>query len=155
MPILYVIIFIPQKSVKNQINAKINLIQELNKMKCFGRWWGEFIKSYSQNFSLEIFQWKILLYFLYLKEAPPIPSRAKDGTTTYAFSRQHSTRSTRLREKTGAGQGIIPQMNDDRWKNWFFTLFCGIKIITYKIGIEKEHYLLQNVSCLKLRTEVE
>ena len=37
----------------------------------------------------------------------------------------------------------------------FFTLFCGIKIITYKIGIEKEHYLLQNVSCLKLRTEVE
>ena len=38
---------------------------------------------------------------------------------------------------------------------WFFTLFCGIKIITYKIGIEKEHYLLQNVSCLKLRTEVE
>lgn len=28
-------------------------------------------------------------------------------------------------------------------------------IITYKIGIEKEHYLLQNVSCLKLRTEVE
>mgnify|MGYP007102703265 CR=1 FL=1 len=36
-----------------------------------------------------------------------------------------------------------------------FTLFCGIKIITYKIGIEKEHYLLQNVSCLKLRTEVE
>jgi hypothetical protein len=37
MPILYVIIFIPQKSVKNQINAKINLIQELNKMKCFGR----------------------------------------------------------------------------------------------------------------------
>ena len=39
--------------------------------------------------------------------------------------------------------------------NRFFTLFCGIKIITYKIGIEKEHYLLQNVSCLKLRTEVE
>ena len=39
--------------------------------------------------------------------------------------------------------------------SWFFTLFCGIKIITYKIGIEKEHYLLQNVSCLKLRTEVE
>ena len=38
---------------------------------------------------------------------------------------------------------------------WFFTLFCEIKIITYKIGIEKEHYLLQNVSCLKLRTEVE
>ena len=38
---------------------------------------------------------------------------------------------------------------------WFFTLSCGIKIITYKIGIEKEHYLLQNVSCLKLRTEVE
>ena len=38
---------------------------------------------------------------------------------------------------------------------WFFTLFCGIKIITYKIGIEKEHHLLQNVSCLKLRTEVE
>lgn len=37
----------------------------------------------------------------------------------------------------------------------FFTLSCGIKIITYKIGIEKEHYLLQNVSCLKLRTEVE
>ena len=33
----------------------------------------------------------------------------------------------------------------------FFTLSCGIKIITYKIGIEKEHYLLQNVSCLKLR----
>ena len=57
---------------------------------------------------------EILLYFLYLKEAPPIPSRAKDGTTTYAFSRQHSTRSTRLREKTGAGQEIIPQMNDDR-----------------------------------------
>lgn len=49
----------------------------------------------------------------------------------------------------------------DFWKKhltnlfWFFTLFCGIKIITYKIGIEKEHYLLQNVSCLKLRTEVE
>ena len=40
-------------------------------------------------------------------------------------------------------------------KKGFFTLFCGIKIITYKIGIEKEHYLLQNVSCLKLRTEVE
>ena len=40
-------------------------------------------------------------------------------------------------------------------KKRFFTLFCGIKIITYKIGIEKEHYLLQNVSCLKLRTEVE
>ena len=39
--------------------------------------------------------------------------------------------------------------------SWFFTLFCGIKIITYKIGIEKEHHLLQNVSCLKLRTEVE
>ena len=39
--------------------------------------------------------------------------------------------------------------------NRSFTLFCGIKIITYKIGIEKEHYLLQNVSCLKLRTEVE
>ena len=42
-----------------------------------------------------------------------------------------------------------------RIKIWFFTLFCVIKIITYKIGIEKEHYLLQNVSCLKLRTEVE
>ena len=39
--------------------------------------------------------------------------------------------------------------------SWLFTLFCGIKIITYKTGIEKEHYLLQNVSCLKLRTEVE
>ena len=38
---------------------------------------------------------------------------------------------------------------------WFFTLFCGIKIITYEICIEKEHYLLQNVSCLKLHTEVE
>ena len=45
--------------------------------------------------------------------------------------------------------------NQRRSKIRFFTLFCGIKIITYKIGIEKEHYLLQNVSCLKLRTEVE
>ena len=40
-------------------------------------------------------------------------------------------------------------------KYWLFTEIWGIKIITYKIGIEKEHYLLQNVSCLKLRTEVE
>ena len=40
-------------------------------------------------------------------------------------------------------------------KKRFFTLFCGIKIITYEICIEKEHYLLQNVSCLKLHTEVE
>ena len=53
-------------------------------------------------------------------------------------------------------------MDVPKWKRMsnllifrFFTLFCGIKIITYKIGIEKEHYLLQNVSCLKLRTEVE
>lgn len=49
---------------------------------------------------------------------------------------------------TAKKQGVIENF-------WFFTLFCGIKIITYKIGIEKEHYLLQNVSCLKLRTEVE
>ena len=37
----------------------------------------------------------------------------------------------------------------------FLHAFLWDKIITYKIGIEKEHYLLQNVSCLKLRTEVE
>lgn len=49
---------------------------------------------------------------------------------------------------------LVPSTNIIE-KNRFFTLFCGIKIITYKIGIEKEHYLLQNVSCLKLRTEVE
>jgi hypothetical protein len=48
-----------------------------------------------------------------------------------------------------------PEEIRDYIKKGFFTLFCGIKIITYKIGIEKEHYLLQNVSCLKLRTEVE
>ena len=50
---------------------------------------------------------------------------------------------------------IIHPPNFREEPEWFFTLFCGIKIITYKIGIEKEHYLLQNVSCLKLRTEVE
>ena len=49
----------------------------------------------------------------------------------------------------------LPFTNQKVRKIRFFTLFCGIKIITYKIGIEKEHYLLQNVSCLKLRTEVE
>ena len=37
----------------------------------------------------------------------------------------------------------------------FFTLYCGIKIIKYKICIEKKKYLLQNESCLKLNTEEE
>lgn len=52
-------------------------------------------------------------------------------------------------------KAIFAESEKQMSEKWFFTLFCGIKIITYKIGIEKEHYLLQNVSCLKLRTEVK